>query len=252
MRPSLAEPLRGSAGYIATSKVAVRDRGGTLAIGRSRACCRRRRHGRRTALQPRLEEILSWVADDEWGAKTRKRIERSLDRDGYSIDASGRIRPVPDSLRIELPVENLRDHGSLLEHLERLRSYGASDPGMAVSQAKALVEATTKLVLEELDVEYDAKAKMPVLAREAQRALSLHPDLIAPTTKGAETVKSILRSLGQVATGLAELRNQFGPDHGRATSVRLSSRHANLAIGAAYTYCLMLLETLEARRSSGS
>ncbi|MDQ1396612.1 MAG: hypothetical protein QOG64_1871, partial [Acidimicrobiaceae bacterium] len=60
--------------------------------------------------------------------------------------------------------------------------------------------------------------------------------------------KRVLSNLSQLAVGVAELRNQFGPDHGRTTAVvGLGPRHAHLAVGAASTYCRMLLETLAAR-----
>ena len=64
------------------------------------------------------------------------------------------------------------------------------------------------------------------------------------------TTKRILSNLSQVAVGIAELRNECGLDHGRTTpTVGLGPRHAHLAVGAATTYCRMLLETLDARRS---
>ena len=92
---------------------------------------------------------------------------------------------------------------------------------------------------------------MPALVKAAQKALALHPDSLAPTRPGVEITKRILSSLSQLAIGVAELRNQYGPDHGRTTAVvGLRPRHAHLAIGAATTYCRMLLETLAARTSA--
>jgi hypothetical protein len=56
-----------------------------------------------------------------------------------------------------------------------------------------------------------------------------------------------------LAIGVAELRNEYGPDHGRSRpTVGLGPRHAHLAVGAASTYVRMLLETLDARRSAES
>lgn len=79
------------------------------------------------------------------------------------------------------------------------------------------------------------------LVKAAQRALLLHPDSLAPTKPGVETTKRILSNLSQLAIGVAELRNQYGPDHGRTTAVvGLRPRHAHLAVGAAATYCRML------------
>jgi hypothetical protein len=85
-----------------------------------------------------------------------------------------------------------------------------------------------------------------------QTALKLHPDTIAPTAKGRETIVRILSNLSQVAVGVAELRNEYGPDHGRRRATTgLRPRHAHLAVGAAGTYVRLLLETLAERQRTG-
>jgi hypothetical protein len=104
------------------------------------------------------------------------------------------------------------------------------------------------LVLKELREPFEERADVPALVKAAQRALALHPETLAPTAPGVEITKRILSNLSQLAIGVAELRNQYGPDHGRTSVVvGLRPRHAHLAVGAATTYCRMLLETLEAR-----
>ena len=172
-----------------------------------------------------------------------------LIRDGYAVDDKGRIR---NSLAINLatmPVHLLSDASSIYEHMDRIGECTEIDPAQAISGAKSLIEATTKLVLRELGEPYDEKADVPALVKQVQVALKLHPDTLAPTAKGVETVRRILSNLSQVAVGVAELRNEYGPDHGRTSTVALSPRHAHLAVGCASTYCRMLLETLDARRN---
>ena len=101
-------------------------------------------------------------------------------------------------------------------------------------------------MLEELGKEYDSKADVPELVKLAQKALWLHPTQVAPTAKGAETTKRILSNLSQLAIGVAELRNEYGPDHGRtAPIVGLGHRQVHLAVAAATVFCRLLLETLE-------
>ena len=52
-----------------------------------------------------------------------------------------------------------------------------------------------------------------------------------------------------VAHGLAEVRNAFGDAHGKGKHpVRASARHARLAVNAAGTLAVFLLETFEARQ----
>ena len=114
-----------------------------------------------------------------------------------------------------------------------------------------MIEATTKLVLIELGEPVDEKADLTALVNAAQNALKLHPATVAPTAAGRETVIRILSNLSQLAIGVAELRNEYGPDHGRSRpTIGLGPRHAHLAVGSASTYVRMLLETLEARRAA--
>ena len=131
------------------------------------------------------------------------------------------------------------------DHLRKMQEQADTDPSAAISSAKNLVESTTKLVLETLGVEYSDTADVPTLAREAQRNLAIHPEALAPDAAGADTIRKILGALATVANGVAELRNQYGDGHGRTSVVYgLNARHAHLAVGAADTYCRMLLTTL--------
>ncbi|CAN5506637.1 hypothetical protein BH10ACT1_BH10ACT1_11770 [soil metagenome] len=191
-----------------------------------------------------FEQILDWTTEGEH----RDNLVRHLQRDGYTVDDSLRIRGGSAASLALIPLDQLTDPSSIYEHLERIAATTDSDPGVAISGAKALIEATTKLVLAELGEPYDERADVPALVKAAQKALLLHPDSLAPTKPGVDITKRILSNLSQLAIGVAELRNQYGPDHGRTTAVvGLRPRHAHMAVGAASTYCRMLLETLAAR-----
>lgn len=196
-----------------------------------------------------FEEILHWGDDVEptYRDPVIARVRRALEGDGFALDDELRIRSIAARAAVELPLEALRNADAIEEHLRRLETAD-NDPPLAISAAKALLEATCKLVLEELDEAYDEGADIPALVRTVQRALKVHPDTIAPTTKGRETITRTLSNLSQVAVGVAELRNEYGPDHGRTrSSSGLKARHAHLAVGAAHTFCRFLLETLQDR-----
>lgn len=197
-----------------------------------------------------FEEILTWLDGSDAGQCRRTQLVRHLERDGYTVDDSGRISSsILTTTAADINLAGLREPDAIREHLERIAAVMATDVPVAISAAKALIEATTKTVLNEMTVEYDERADLPTLVRCAQKALQLDGSSLAPNTKGSETVKRILSNLSQVAIGIAELRNEFGPDHGRSTpTVGLGPRHAHLAVGSATTYCRMLLETMDARR----
>jgi hypothetical protein len=184
------------------------------------------------------------LADDELPAPTYGQLKRHLEWDGYTLDAGGRLRSLPAGSLEELPLAGLDDPAAIYEHIDRIGRVMDADPAQAISGARALIEATTKLVLKHLGVPYDEHADVPALVKAAQKALGLHPETLAPTGRGSETVRRILSNLSQVAVGVAELRNEYGPDHGRTQVTVLSPRHAHLAVGCASTYCRLLLETL--------
>jgi len=198
-----------------------------------------------------FEEVLSWLDDNEFAEQRKVQLSRHLERDGFAVNAGGRISSsVLSTTTADLNLEGLSEPAAIMEHLDRISTAMDSDIPVAISSAKALIEATTKTVLSELGEEYDERADVPALVRAAQKALQLHASSLAPTSKGSETVKRILSNLSQLAVGIAELRNEFGLDHGRsAPTVGLGPRHAHLAVGAAATYCRMLLETMDSRRT---
>jgi hypothetical protein len=176
----------------------------------------------------------------------RKRLTDSLRLDAYEVDESCHISGGTTGSLPDLPVGALTDPSAIREHLDRISENMDKDPASAISGAKALIESATKLVLGELGQPYDTRADVPELVKLAQKALMLHPNQVAPTAKGAESIKRILSNLSQLAVGVAELRNEYGPDHGRTTStIGLGPRQVHLAVGAASVYCRLLLETLE-------
>ena len=163
-----------------------------------------------------------------------------------SVDTSAAI---PGTATADLPLDHLQDPSSIEEHLARIN---LNDPSQAISSCKSLIEATIKHVLEELGENYNNRADVPMLMKQVQKCLKVHPDTIAPTVKGRETIVRILSNLSQVSVGIAELRNEYGMDHGRTrSSYGLGPRHAGLAFGAAQTLCRFLLETLADRRTAG-
>ena len=196
-----------------------------------------------------FEQMLSW-ATGQHAEDALRPLRRLLEKDGYAIDEHGHISGGPAAAALAvIPLESLADASAIYEHLNRLAEASDRDPPGAISGAKALIEATTKAVLRELEVPFNEHDDVPGLVKAAQKALKLHPDTLAPTPAGTDIIKRILSNLSQLAIGVAELRNQYGPDHGRSTAVvGLGPRHAHLAVGAATTYCRLLLETLEARR----
>jgi hypothetical protein len=67
----------------------------------------------------------------------------------------------------ELPLEALSDPGTILEHLDRIAEATDRDRVLAISGAKALIEATTRLTLHELGEPVDERTDPPTLIKQA-------------------------------------------------------------------------------------
>lgn len=175
-----------------------------------------------------------------------KDLLRRMERDGYSFE-NGRFIQIP-SLQPPL-VEAIRSHAASLDleglcsQIDRLAQAAESDPPLAVGTAKELVETICKTILEDRGVSAD-KEDMGKIVRAVSKELSLLPDTIPNKAKGSDVIRRVLSNLNQIAQGLAELRNLYGTGHGRSGRTRgIQPRHAKLAIGAATTLAIFLLET---------
>jgi Abortive infection C-terminus len=147
-------------------------------------------------------------------------------------------------------LNHLRNHGERLNHTNVLtrihqieRTCDAS-PGDAIGAAKELIEAVTKDVIERSGETYDRKASPSALVRQALKCLKLAPDDIPDSARGVDAIRATLTALANIAHQLDELRGLYGSGHGKPSSSKgLESRHARLAVGAAGTLCLFLIET---------
>ncbi|MEW5871962.1 MAG: abortive infection family protein [Chloroflexota bacterium] len=134
---------------------------------------------------------------------------------------------------------------SILQDWERMIPAIEEDPEDAITSARALVESTCKSILDEMKIKYENGWDLPRLYKIAADALQL-----SPSGYQEQTFKQILGGCSSIVQSLAEIRNLFGDAHGKGkTHYRASPRHARLAVNAAGTVAIFLLETLEYRNS---
>ena len=191
-----------------------------------------------------VQEVLDDNAGDE-RTYPRERLQKALKRASITADETGRLQlPKPAATKTldpaRVPTESdIRLHLGRLERLDQ-------EPEELIGAAKDLVEATAKYVLLTLEVPLDRNADVAALSKRALASLGLHPEAIAPTAKGADPMKRILGGLGQIAAGLAELRNLgYGVGHGQGRRVAgLQQRHAEFAARSATAYAAFVLDTL--------
>lgn len=140
------------------------------------------------------------------------------------------------------------DAGYVSQQITRMEAAVHNDPGLAIGTAKELIETCCKTILDNRGVSYSSNLDLPQLVKATSKELSLTPNDIPEQAKAAETIKRLLSNLATITQGITELRNQYGTGHGKAANAKgLSSRHAKLAVGAASTLAVFLLETHESR-----
>ena len=145
------------------------------------------------------------------------------------------------------------DAGYVAQQITRMEAAVQNDPSLAIGTAKELVETCCKTILSECSVKPPKNADLPALVRLTVKQLKLTPDDVPETAKAADTIKRLLSNLATITQGIAELRNSYGTGHGkRAGSKGLDSRHAKLAVGAASTLAVFLVETHHQRVGGGS
>lgn len=117
-------------------------------------------------------------------------------------------------------------------------------PHISIGIAKELIETCCKSILEERKQTYDKNWDLPRLLKETTKLLKLTPDDIPNKMKASSSIKQILGSLSSVVQGISEIRNEYGSGHGKNGKFKgLQPRHAKLAVGAASTLAIYLLET---------
>lgn len=201
-------------------------------------------------------------ADAEETERLRQMFNSLLVTDGYEIVERGRIsgRPVfaarvtaaqatPASRKLKATFERAT-LTYVVQQITRMEAAVDADPGLAIGTAKELVETCCKTILLDRKVPVEKAADLPVLVKQAAKALALTPDDIPDKAKAVETIRRLLSNLGTITSGVAELRNLYGTGHGKEGRMKgLHPRHARLAVGAASTLALFLIETHEARTS---
>jgi len=189
-----------------------------------------------------------------------KRLEQAFNQllhdAGYGIVPKTKLsgRAVYTARRIQLSVESNisdlkqkfkgTDTNYVLSQITRMESAIDNDPGLAIGTAKELIETICKTILEERGQTLSGNLELPKLVKQTVKELKLTPNDIPNKAKAADNIKLILSNLATITSGIAELRNSYGTGHGKDSKAKgLDSRHAKLAVGAASTLAIFLLET---------
>ncbi|MGQ0621021.1 MAG: abortive infection family protein [Panacagrimonas sp.] len=132
----------------------------------------------------------------------------------------------------------------IAQQIQRMKDAVEADPSLAIGTAKELIETVCKAILEERGKPIEGTPDIPTLTKALLKELQLVPEGVPDGKRGADTIKSVLRSLGSIGNDLAQLRGLYGTGHGKTANTQpLRPRHAKLAVGAAATFVTFLVET---------
>jgi hypothetical protein len=181
------------------------------------------------------------------GGDPRDKIRAVLAKEGLSYRRGGFILGAGLTGPSKSLADRLKTGGIQALEIEYERAYEAieKDPAAAVTAACAILESVCKTCLEEEGHELPVKQLLGTLWSEVAGHLGLTPKVIAD-----DDLKRILQGLYSIADGVAALRTHAGSAHGHSTgkSYKLAPRHARLAVHAAHTMAMFVLETWEARK----
>jgi hypothetical protein len=174
----------------------------------------------------------------------------ALAKDGLRYQRGGHIMGAALSGPSRSLGERLKGGGQQALELEYRRAYDQveTDPPAAVTAACAILETVCKIYLEDEGHDLPSKQVLGPLWTETAARLGL---AAKDVTDG--DLRQILSGLSSIAVGVAALRTHKGSAHGHtdvaARNYRLEPRHARLAVHAAHTLAMFVLETWEARKT---
>ena len=113
------------------------------------------------------------------------------------------------------------------------------DANSAVTAAKSLLESTCKLLLDDMNIEYNPTEDIPSLFKKISTKLNLHP-----TQHPNDSLRKILSGCSSIVQGIAETRNKISDAHGQGRNpMNAAPRHAKLTVGTAGAMSSFLVET---------
>jgi hypothetical protein len=130
--------------------------------------------------------------------------------------------------------------------MERTLASADVDPEDAVTAACSMVESVCRSILVELSLSLPARRDIDGLLKAVQEPLALKPGQGDLPQEIAADVRQVLGRLSTATQGIGALRTHAGDAHGRERAFkRIDPRIARLAIHAASTVALFLIETWE-------
>lgn len=124
-----------------------------------------------------------------------------------------------------------------------------TDPAAALTAACAILEALFKIIINDDGLQMPSRESVGPLWTVVRKHLDFDPG-----SKDDDDVRKILQGLASVVDGIGALRTHSGSAHGRdgRKAYRIQARHGRLAVHAAHTLALFVIETWKQRKVASS
>lgn len=193
-----------------------------------------------------------YLAEPEKAAAVREHINRALTPDGLAVAIVGGKAHLTERLATGVIVEPFISKVATLDfdtvqiEIARALPNLQDDPEDAVTAACSLIEAVCRSILCELGLPLPAKKDIEGLLKAVQEPLDLSPGRTDLPAEIEQDVRQVLGGLTSVTKGVGALRTHGGDAHGREKGFRrIDARIARLALNAASSIALFLIETWE-------
>ncbi len=197
-----------------------------------------------------IENYMDRLVDpnNEWDKPVipfREKIIRLLANAGLQYQREGRIVAL-----LGTPTRTLaefirdRDLSAIDMEFQRAIENANNDPREAASAAANILESVCKIYIEDEQLEMPAKRDLQNVWTAVRKNLGFDPSQVED-----QDLQQILSGMLSVVHGVGALRTHTSSAHGAGRKVyRLEPRHARLAIHAAHTLTLFILESWAKRR----
>ena len=191
-----------------------------------------------------LQELMETRASE----KDRERVRKILSRSGLSYHQDGKI--VGGTARA--PTRGLkeileeRDLQGVEVEVRRALDTVESDPPSGLTAACSLIESLCKSYITAEALPMPNKQTIKPLWKVVSERLELAPGRLVQ-----QDLRRILSGLHSVIDGLGSLRTHAGSAHGQGPGFSgVEARHARLAIHAAHSLAVFVLETWDEKRKT--
>jgi hypothetical protein len=191
-----------------------------------------------------------WEPPTEPVPDPREKLIASLAKEGLSYSRGGYIHGASLTGPSKSLGERLKANGIQAVETEFDRAYRSIevDPPAALTAACAILEAVCKHYIETEGLTMPNRQTTGPLWSEVSKSLGLSPAQMVD-----DDIKQILSGLFSIANGIGAFRTHEGSAHGHGNkSYKIEARHARLAVHAAHTMTMFVLETWEARKKQVS